>query len=97
MAAGGGLIALAGCQLRRQSAAPAPGLATLKLGALLGIAATMITGLPCGGHSMISCPTAMLWGNRGDVGWRRASFVRAVAALRAVAACCGGRARSKGP
>jgi hypothetical protein len=56
---------------------------SVRLGALLGIAATMINWTALWRHSMIGYPTAMLWRNKGAVGWRRASFVRAVAALRA--------------
>jgi hypothetical protein len=89
-AAGGGLIAFVGCQLRRLFSRAA-GLATrVKLGALLGVAATMINWTALWRAFMISCRTAMLWGN-GDEASSQPVFFVVGPCRRAPAACCGRR------
>ena len=53
----------------------AAGLACVRLGALLGIAATMINWTALWRAFMIGCPTAMLWGNGGEAGSQPVFFV----------------------
>ena len=83
-AAGGGLIAFVGCQLRRLFSRAA-GLATrVKLVAHLGVAATMINWTALWRAFMISCRTAMLWGH-----WRRGQLAAGLHCGRAVTPCSG--------